>query len=392
MNPEPSAYRLAGPIGNETLTPQCPRNALELTRPHNNHVGCILITETSERALLRETAGVFGQVLGLCRRLGIGQSRVFLTRFASKPVSFFKWFRFLAGFRRRHGLGCPSDDLLRKKPYKFLALGLPGRRGFELLVDHFNLAAAGLPRDVLEAAWRGRAVDIGHVTGRRDAYAITMLLSVHSGTSHEGAFSIRLTRQSDRLDLVRLSFILYSLGNGRYTVAIGGLQGSREPGAKRAVINATRDLCGLRPKDAALLVMEGIATGGGARHLLGVSDARHTINFRIPRKRAGKRADMDRYWIDRGGRESGEFGFAMPVRSRDVALPANRREACKFEFVEIGRGLFASPSALRGSPPNLPERGPSPDEMEGRASPFCPSQRPHSPLNKVKVLYCNWLK
>ncbi|MGX7873842.1 DUF535 family protein [Mesorhizobium sp. ORM6] len=308
-----------------------------------------MIVETSERAWLRETAGVFSQVLGLCGRLGVGQSRIFLTRFACKPMSFFKWFRFLAGFRRRHGLGCPSDDLLRKKPYKFLALGLPGDRGFDLLVDHFNLAAAGLPRHLLEAAWRGRAMDIGQVTGRRDAYALTMRLAVHSGTSHEGAFSIKLTRRSDRLDLVRLSFILYPLGNGRHTVAIGGLQGSREPQAKRAVIDATRDLCGLRPKDAALLVMEGIAIGGAAHHFLGVSDARHTINFRTPGKRAGKRADMDQYWIERGGQQGGEFGFAMPVRSRDMAGPLSRREVYKFEFLEIGKSLFASPSGLHGT-------------------------------------------
>ncbi|WP_167334858.1 DUF535 family protein [Mesorhizobium loti] len=312
-----------------------------------------MIFETSERAWLRETAGVFGQILGLCGRLGVGQSRIFLTRFACKPVSFFKWFRFLSNFRRRHGLGCPHDDLFRKKPYKFLALGLPGHRGFELLVDHFNLAAARLPRHLLEAAWRGRAIDIGQVTGRRDAYALTMRLSVHSGTSHEGAFSIKLTRQSDRLDLVRLSFILYPLGASRYTVAIGGLQGSKEPQAKRAVIDATRDLCGLRPKDAAVLVMEGIAIGGGADHVLGVCDARHTINFRSPEKRARKRADMDRYWIDRGGQEGGEFGFAMPVRSLDMAEPLNRREVYKVEFLEIGRRLFVS-QRDRGEPTNCP--------------------------------------
>ncbi|UVK51645.1 VirK/YbjX family protein [Mesorhizobium sp. AR02] len=327
-----------------------------------------MIFETSERAWLREAAGVFSQILGLCGRLGLRQSRIFLTRFACKPVSFFKWFHFLRGFRQKHGLGCPHDDLLRKKPYKFFALGLPGHRGFDLLVDHFNLAAAGLPRHVLEAVWRGRAMDIGQVTGRRDAYALTMRLSVHSGTSHEGAFSIRLTRQSDRLDLVRLSFILYPLGASplgagpmgasRYTVAIGGLQGSKEPEAKRAVIEATRDLCGLRPKDAALLVMEGIAIGGGADHVLGVCDARHTINFRSPEKRAGKRADMDQYWIDRGGQQGGEFGFAMPVRSRDMAAPLSRRDVYKFEFLEFGKSLFASPFRLNEVPLDLTRGGP----------------------------------
>jgi uncharacterized protein len=297
-----------------------------------------LTIETSKRAWLHETVGVVSQILGLCRRLGAGQARVFLTRFALKPVSFFKWFRFLSSFRRRHRLGCPNDDLLRKKPYKFFALGLSGHRGFDLLADHFNLAAAGLSRELLEAAWRGRAMDIGMVNGRRDAYGLSMLLSVHSGSSHEGAFSIKLTRQSDRLDLVTLSFILYRMGNSRYTVAIGGIQGSRE--SRRAVIDATRDLCGLRPKDAALLVIEGIAIGGGAGHFLGVSDARHTINFRTPQKRLGKHADMDEYWLDRGGCEGGEFGFAMPVRNHDISPPLGRRESCKFEFLTIGRTLF----------------------------------------------------
>ncbi|BAV46710.1 hypothetical protein MesoLj113a_31960 [Mesorhizobium sp. 113-1-2] len=316
-------------------------------------------TNKQRDAWLRQTAGVLGQVMALCGRLGMRQSRIFLTRFACKPVSVFKWLRFLMDFRRRHGLGCPHDDLLRKKPYKFFALGLPGHRGFDLLVDHFNLAAAGFPRDRLEAAWRGRAVDIGQVTGRRDAYVLTMRLSVHSGTGHEGAFSITLTRQSDRLDLVRLSFVLYRLGaspqgSGRYTVAIGGLQGSRKPEAKRAVIDATRDLCGLRPKDAALLVIEGIAIRGGASHFLGVCDARHTINFRSPEKRAGKRADMDRYWIDRGGPQGGEFGFVMPVRSRDMAEPLSRREGYKFAFLAFGMSLFAPPPGLN----EVPHKGP----------------------------------
>lgn len=267
-------------------------------------------------------------------------------------MSFYRWFSFLAAFQRRHGLGWPHDDLFRQKPYRFFALRLPARRGFELLAGHFELAATGLSRARLEAAWSGQAIAIGVVGGRRDAYALTMRLCVHSGTGHEGAFSIILTRQSDRLDLLRMSFILYPLGDSRYTVAIGGLQGNRRPGAKRAVIEATRDMGGLRPKDAVLLVVEGIAVGGDTDHFLGVSDARHVINFRARRKRAGKLADMDTYWIDRGGRQGGEFGFAIPVRNGVIAEQPARRDMSKAQFLEIGRTLFcrrADPHQLESS-------------------------------------------
>jgi uncharacterized protein VirK/YbjX len=105
-------------------------------------------------------------------------------------------------------------------------------------------------------------------------------------------------------------------------------------------------MSGLRPKDAALLIIEGIAIGGGADHFLGVSDARHTINFRSPMKRRGKHADMNEYWLDRGGCEGGEFGYAMPIRNRDIREPLSRREFYKFEFLEIGRNLFEPKTGL----------------------------------------------
>lgn len=302
--------------------------------------------KTSEQrvspAWLHETAGFAAQLGGLCARMGTRRSAKFLSRFACKPVSFFRWFRFLSRFERQHRLGCPHDDLLRKKTYKFFAHGLSGSRGFDLVADHFRLAAAALPRERLEAAWHGRPMEIGMVAGKRDAYALNMTLAVHSGTAHEGTFSIRLTRQSDRLDLVRLSFLLYALRGGGYTVAIGGIQGNRRQDAKRAVVDATRDMGGLRPKDAALLVMEGIALSAGADHVLAVSDTRHTINYRAASRRLRKHADMDEYWLDRGGQAGGEFGFLIPVKNGDMAPPSSRRDVYKGEFLEIGRKLFAA--------------------------------------------------
>ncbi|WP_095200609.1 hypothetical protein [Mesorhizobium carmichaelinearum] len=63
---------------------------------------------------------------------------------------------------------------------------------------------------------------------------------------------------------------------------------------------------------------------------------------------------MDRYWIDRSGWHGGEFGFAMPVRSRDMAEPLSRREVYKFEFLAFGMSLFAPPPGLN----EVPHKGP----------------------------------
>lgn len=335
------------------------------------YVGQILSTDTGKEPVFptwpREAAGVAAQLGSLCARMGARRSMVFLSRVACKPVSFFKWFRFLSRFRRQHRLGDPDDHLLRKKAYKFFALGLPAGRGFDLLADHFTLAATILPHDRLEAIWHGNSMDIGTVAGKRDAYTLTMRLAVHSAANHEGAFSIKLTRQSDRLDLVKLSFILYKLPGG-YTAAIGGIQGSKWQESKRAVVDATRDMGGLRPKDAALLVMEGIALRGGADHFLGVSNATHTINFRVSRNRVRKHADMDEYWLDRGGQAGGEFGFVIPVKNAGIA-PLTRRDIAKHEFLEIGRNLFlAQPlppgPAWSACSASSPERAMPPSPVE----------------------------
>jgi uncharacterized protein VirK/YbjX len=290
--------------------------------------------------LSQEAFGTLRLLSGLCARMGIRRSMVFLSRFACKPVFFIKWFRFLSDFTLQHDLSRPDDELVRKKTYKFFASGLPRNRGFDLLVDHFNLAQAALSRELLVSLWSGQPVSIGTVAGKNEAYELSMCLCVYSGTNHEGAFSIKLIRQSDQLALVNLSFILYKLDNCRFTVAIGGLQGSSRKDAKRAFIDATRDMCGLRPKDAVILVMEGLAMSAGADHFLAVSDIKHAINFRIPKNRIMKYADLDNYWTERGGKAGGEFGFMLPVKNYHLQS-FGRRDTYKIEFLGIGKNLLA---------------------------------------------------
>ena len=67
---------------------------------------------------------------------------------------------------------------------------------------------------------------------------------------------------------------------------------------------------------------------------------------------------MAHYRVDLCGCEGGEFGFTMPVRSRDMAAPLSRRDVYKFEFLEFGKRLFAAPPALNEVPLKSPAKGP----------------------------------
>jgi len=69
-------------------------------------------------------------------------------------------------------------------------------------------------------------------------------------TQREGECTLRLVREGSPTLVSRLTFN-FSIVDGRLALAVGGLQGPKA-GHKHEVIDATRDLHGLRPKDATL--------------------------------------------------------------------------------------------------------------------------------------------
>ena len=73
------------------------------------------------------------------------------------------------------------------------------------------------------------------------------------------ANALCLVREGSATLLSRLTFN-FSIVDGRLALAVGGLQGPKA-GHKHEVIDATRDLHGLRPKDATPLAASAIADG-----------------------------------------------------------------------------------------------------------------------------------
>lgn len=118
------------------------------------------------------------------------------------------------------------------------------------------------------------------------------------------------------------------------------MQGPRGDKAKRALISATRDLGGLRPKDAVLLILHGLVSEGGTPHLYAVSNERHVMNRRRRKRRRMMLADLDGYWRDRGGERAKPFGFRLPIADGQVTPEGNRREQSKGAFRDTGAFFY----------------------------------------------------
>jgi len=288
----------------------------------------------------RAEASILGHVLKLGLRVSLKRAVVFSMRFVRHPFLTARWITFLGEYGERYRLGLPHDDLVRKSIPTFFLHGASSSGRLDLLLNHFDVASEVLSRRSLMALWRGDALEMGTVSGRAENYRIQLQLADHCGARHEGAFAIRLRRQSDEYTLCTVGFVFVRCGDDTYSLAIGGMQGPKGEDAKRALITATRDLGGLRPKDAALLVLQGLVAEGHAACIHAVSNERHVINRRRLKRRKMMMADLDAYWCDRGGAAAEPFGFRLPVVDAKAAPEGNRREQSKRAFRDIGAWFY----------------------------------------------------
>lgn len=272
------------------------------------------------------------RVLTAVSRLRWKRGLLFWIRFAANPPLTLGWWRWMATFAAARGYPFPHDALLQKPLSKFLVYGLSGSQRLGLLVDHFTIAEKILSRESMVRLWQGEALEMGEVQGRCEKYVCLLVLADRCGGRHEGAFAIKLLRTRDKATLctVRFTFVYEGEGEG-YTFVVGSMQGPRN--AKRLIVDATRDLSGLRPKEAVLMVLQGLVAEGRAKHFQAVSQAKHPIRYRRARRQSMMVSDMDGFWCERSGDPNDTYGFVVPY-SRIGG--SDKRNASKAQFNRIG--------------------------------------------------------
>lgn len=248
-------------------------------------------------------------------------------RFAAHPMVSLRWWRFLARFSAKEQLALPHDDLLQKPFSKFLIANLSYKKRLTLLTANFHLARDCFSRAVMETVWAGEAVDMSVISGRSDDYRCSLALADRCGGRHEGAFAVKLIRCRDEAILWTAKFMFVNQAGVR-TIVVGGMQGPHA--AKQEMVVVTRDLCGLRPKEAVLMVMQAYLEKD-AQSFLAISQARHPINHRRRRRQRMLLSDIDAFWNERLAMPESMFGFEVPVSRMDGSDKRNRMKKAFFE-------------------------------------------------------------
>lgn len=273
---------------------------------------------------------------GLARSGSPKRCVVFLSRSIRHWSIAPRWIDFIEQFGNRARLGPPPIELVRKSLATYFLYGLPPRRTFDLLRCHFDIALKVLRRDRLERLWSGQPFDLAEVAGKKASYRIVMRRADQSGARHEGEITFAIFADNFADALCRTTMIFSYDAEGKPTIAVGSMQGSAQPGAKPAIIAATRDLHGLRPKDALFLIIKGLAHRMGASEFYAVGNDDHVINRRRASKRRRMWTDLNAYWVDRGGVVGGPFGYTFEVEDLTETAASTKRDQIKLAFWNIG--------------------------------------------------------
>ncbi|WP_253958315.1 DUF535 family protein [Rhizobium sp. WYJ-E13] len=256
---------------------------------------------------------------------------LFWFRFAAHPLLTIRWWRFLAGFAAARAFPAPHDALLQKPLSKFLVYGMSKSLRLARVVEHFLVADRILARETMMRLWQGERLDIGVVNGRNETYTCRIALADLCGGRHEGGFAVELVRTRDKALLCTGRFTFLRQGSeGGYTFVIGSMQGPRN--GKRLIVEATRDLRGVRPKEAILIVLQGLTVEGGMAYFLAVSRARQPIQYRRRKRRSMMLSAIDTFWAERSAEPEEIYGFRVP-KSAIGGTDGRSRSKSRFHMI-----------------------------------------------------------
>ncbi len=270
--------------------------------------------------------------------------RVYLLRSFLAPTASLRWTRFIREFHIRFGAPAPVDRVLAKPVRNYVHRRFWPRQRLALLLAHYQWFADAFSPEFLRRFCSNEEIQIAELHGRKQSsYRIFVAASVVAVLQREGEIALYLSKSAQGVKLCRLSFS-YSNIEGEPAFVIGGVQGPLAA-HKREVIDATRELYGLRPKDAILLAARALAQSLGIAKIHAVSDANHVLN-RL--QESTKFSSYDEYWRERGAVEGGPFGFMFEPLG--PAAPAkDKRDEIKIAITNavtdfLARNRKAEPS------------------------------------------------
>ena len=217
--------------------------------------------------------------------------------------------------------------------------------GWPLLLEHLAGFNCLFSREFVAKICAGETLlAVATLRGRSgDDYGSLLAASVVTVTQREGELAFYFAKGPGGEKLCRIS-VCFAKVDGDLAIVVGNVQGPLSI-HKRAIISATRDLHGLRPKDATFLAVRALAQALQIDVVHAVCDASHVSPSRL--QDTAKHSRYDAYWLEQGGVARGPYGFVFGALE-PTGASLDRRAAAKIAIIDGVSALVRSAIAATG--------------------------------------------
>ncbi len=229
------------------------------------------------------------------------------------------WVRFIDGYYGRYvGETAPVELVRTKFLRSFYSRKLSPAARLGKLKAHYQFLEAHFRDPFIRAVLSGTEIRLASMTGKSGGlYDIG--LAQHPRYRAEGDLTLFLRRRGEDVALAALTFSFGASRGGSFgpgALRIGGLQGPQADDGKQRVVDATRDLNGLRPKGAVLSALYDLAAIFGVGDIEAVGMKNHPLND----GRHAVFADNDAFWAEQGAQATPGGDFRLPAKLPPRAL------------------------------------------------------------------------
>ena len=254
------------------------------------------------------------------REYGLKKSKRFVISYLRYWPWSGRWIAYADALSRRHLMTDAPVDLIRAKYLRgYHSLRLGARDRLTLLTGHYAVLEDLFDGGTVAAAVSGRSIPLARLTGK-DGTVYCVSVQRHMRYQFEGELTLMLTGPEAQDPLAALTFVL---APGQ--IRIAGLQGPAGEAAKQAVVAATRNLWGARPKALVLDALYAVARVVGVTDIAAVAARNHPLNDINHRMMA----DNDGFWSEIAQNQTRHRDYILPARLpvRDLAdVPARKRK------------------------------------------------------------------
>jgi uncharacterized protein len=257
---------------------------------------------------------------------------------------FSKWFCFI---ETKLADSCSEGTRIRlamRLSCRFIRRWLSPSEKLDILISHYTALMTQLSPSGVAAFLTGQEILLAEITGKGGKqYTMTMVNLI----SKDGAITVTFTEVESCNRLASITGVIGRDKGDNLVFWIGALQGSTpmrvkrkvvETAGKRAVVEATKDLNGLRPKQAVVHAVCTIAQWFSVRTLIAPS-LRNQIAIKNWRKGTNIHTEYETFWNEfkESTREpNGDYRMSLPLSRRQLSeVQQKRRKDWSLRYARI---------------------------------------------------------